>query len=162
MTISNKTERWREIDGYPNYLVSDYGRVHSKGSNRVLRSSPNRYGIHKIRLYNDDGYKDFYLHTLVMKTFGRIMQDGDQIKHRNGNRHENHINNLYVMNRRKSDIPRFQPVSGRGRAMYIVETGQIFSNARECAYYLNGSYSAIYACLRGERGFHLGFTFRYL
>lgn len=160
--LSYETERWKEISGYPNYLISDYGRIHSRTSNLLMRSTPNRYGIHKIRLYNDDGYQDFYVHRLVMRAFGHKMFEGDQVKHKNDNRSQNHISNLYVVNRKKSLIPRYQPVSLRGRPIFVVETGEIFSNARECAYKLNGSYSAIYACLRGERKQHLGFTYKYL
>lgn len=156
------TEEWRKIRGYPNYLASSQGRIHSLTSECIIKTTPNRYGIHKIRLYNEHGYKDFYLHTLIMETFKRRLREGDQVKHKNGDRDDHHIDNLYVVNVTKSDIPAYQPVSERGRPMFIVETGEIFSNARECAYAINGSYSAIYACLRGERGQHLGYTFQYL
>jgi hypothetical protein len=48
------------------------------------------------------------------------------------------------------------------KKVMIVESGEIFASARACANYINGDYSAVYRCLRGNRETHLGFTFVYI
>jgi len=48
-----------------------------------------------------------------------------------------------------------------GKKIRIKETGQVFMSARICARYIGGDFSKIYACLRGVRGKHKGFTFEY-
>jgi hypothetical protein len=48
-----------------------------------------------------------------------------------------------------------------GSAVRIIETDEVFRTARDCANYIGGDYGSIYACLRGDRRSHMGFTFEY-
>jgi hypothetical protein len=47
------------------------------------------------------------------------------------------------------------------RKVLIVELGRVYLSAREAAKAIRGEFSAVYAVLRGERGQHRGYTFRY-
>lgn len=47
------------------------------------------------------------------------------------------------------------------RRVVIVELKQVYLSARAAANAIQGEFSAVYAVLRGERGQHRGFTFRY-
>lgn len=46
-------ELWRDIPEFPNYMISNYGRVYSKGRNRVINVSYTHSGHAKISLMND-------------------------------------------------------------------------------------------------------------
>ena len=48
------------------------------------------------------------------------------------------------------------------QAVKIKETGVVFVNARECAAAIGGDYSSVYACLRGVRSTHKGYSFEYV
>jgi hypothetical protein len=48
------------------------------------------------------------------------------------------------------------------KKVVIIETNQIFASVRACAKFIGGDYSAVYRCLRGDRGSHMGFTFEYV
>jgi hypothetical protein len=47
------------------------------------------------------------------------------------------------------------------KKVVVKETGQVFASARVAAEKLDGDFSAIYRCLRGERKTHKGVTFEY-
>ena len=56
----------KEIEGFPEYLVSNLGRVWSKHSNKWLTPIKGNY----IRLYINLGRKNrFYVHQLVANAF---------------------------------------------------------------------------------------------
>ena len=48
------------------------------------------------------------------------------------------------------------------RKIKVVETGKIYMSARTCARHIDGDFSSIYACLRGEHTKHKGYTFEYV
>ena len=45
-------EIWKPIDGYESYLVSSFGRIYSKKSNRLLKPSKANNGYMGIELFN--------------------------------------------------------------------------------------------------------------
>jgi hypothetical protein len=38
-------EQWRQINGFPDYLVSDEGRIQAEKSGRILAQSENQFGV---------------------------------------------------------------------------------------------------------------------
>ena len=64
-----KDEIIKEIEGFPNYLISSLGRIWSKYSNKWLTPTKNIKGNY-IRLYINLGRKNrFYVHQLVANAF---------------------------------------------------------------------------------------------
>lgn len=47
------------------------------------------------------------------------------------------------------------------RKVLVVELNRVYLSARHAAEAIRGEFSAVYAVLRGERGHHKGYTFRY-
>ena len=79
-------EHWKQIDDYPLYEVSDFGRVRSsiKRPKRILKPQKNSRGYYRIHLRNDHGIKLFFVHRLVASAF---------VENPEGKPHVNHIDN---------------------------------------------------------------------
>lgn len=158
-------EVWVEVEGYPNYAINNRGEVLSLNNDRILKVRPNTEGYLRVALSHEGVVKDFYVHQLVGQAFMSEFKLGDQLLHVNGDNTDNRPENLYPRKRVQSDsllrrslIP---PERFRGKRVRIIETGQVFRTARDCADYIGGDYSSIYSCLRGVRKQHMGYTYEY-
>lgn len=162
-------EVWAEIEGFPNYAVSNYGFVVNLTTNKFVKGIPNSKGYLKVRLYRNrelGGAKELYIHQLVGKAFFGDYRHGIQIKHVNGDKDDNSVPNLQMrLGVRINGMPYDpNPPSGRaswGKRVRIVETGEVFRSVRDCARYINGDYTSIYKVLRGQRASHLGYSFEF-
>ena len=65
MSLGLDSESWRAISGYPNYQVSDLGRVRKTTTWRILRGSVNPTGYRTIGLTQDGKKTTHYIHHLV-------------------------------------------------------------------------------------------------
>lgn len=116
-TTSNlKNETWKDIEGYCGvYQISNCGRVKSLdryieqrrggGSiyNRFIKGRilslgrTNGNGYHIVQLsngYNDQPKNNEYIHTLVAKHFIPNPQNKPTVNHKDGNKSNNHVDNL--------------------------------------------------------------------
>ena len=81
-------EEWEPIEGFSRYLVSNRGEIQNYDTGRIMRTSINAQGIHKIGLISDQGGQGTRsVKTLVARAFvdGEselmntvIQKDGDQ------------------------------------------------------------------------------------
>ncbi len=154
------SEQWMAIDGYPNYEVSNMGRVVNIKRGALLTPRRNEDGYLRVSLSHLGLVKDFYLHRLVAAAFMVDYNPRQQVIPVNGDLEDCRASNLHM--RRE---PRFTIVPRRiravGRKVVVVETGDVYRTARDCADYIGGDYGSVYACLRGERRSHLGYTYKY-
>ena len=153
-------EAWVAICGYPNYVVNNYGDVINVITDKKLRPTPTPDGYLKVALSNEDGVRFYYIHQLVAKAFFDSFREGVQVRHVNGDNNDNRTVNLVLRGGVKTTTDR-ELGEGWGKRVQIVETGEVFRTVRDCARYIGGDYSGIYACLRGERKQHLGYSFEY-
>lgn len=116
MEIGNMEEIWKDIKGFEGlFQVSSFGRV--KTLKRVVRyTQRNQYGefetsktiqekIQKPRK-TKSGYlrvqlfdKEFYVHRLVASAFIRPLKPKEEINHIDGNKANNHVDNLEIVSR---------------------------------------------------------------
>lgn len=158
-------EVWVDVEDYPNYAVSNRGEVLSLNNDELLSLRPNAQGYLRVALSREGRVRDFYVHQLVAQAFLPDFRLGEQLIHVNGDNTDNRPENLHprkyireASRLRRERIPRERL---RGNRVKIIETGQVFRTARECADYIGGDYSSIYSCLRGERKKHMGYTYEY-
>lgn len=90
-------ERWSYIENSPYHYISDYGRIFSTHTGKILSEIDNGNGYKTIRIRNNKNgrYKHHYLHRLVAKYF--ICDNADnnmQVNHIDRNRANNHFSNL--------------------------------------------------------------------
>ncbi len=98
-----EAEEWKSLDflGYPNYEVSNFGKVKSMNYNRtgkekILKQSKNRWGYLYVTLSKDNKQKKFTIHRLVALAFipNDNPTDKNQINHLDENKENNHVFNL--------------------------------------------------------------------
>ena len=90
-------EEWRKIEGFPNYTISNLGRVCSTKREQavILKARKNRYGYLQVYLCNEN--KKFYnkkVHRLVASAFISNHNDNTEVNHINGNKTDNNVSNL--------------------------------------------------------------------
>lgn len=104
MAVYGLSEEWRPVEGYPGYEVSDLGRVRSWRSNgkgggfraspRVLSPSKKRNGYLQVNLWRDGVRSTFTVHSLVAEAFIGRRPDGQECRHRDGDKANNRKGNL--------------------------------------------------------------------
>ena len=96
-------EIWREIEGYPNYMVSNMGRVKTLErvvsgrllKEKILKPMINRDGYCYVNLYyNTKKYKSKALHRLVAQAFLPNPNNLPQVNHKDENKTNNVVENL--------------------------------------------------------------------
>ena len=100
-------EIWKDIDGYTGYQISSYGNVRTYNkitysNNKIKRVWKDRIlkqkiskkdNIHRVILWLNGKPKTFTVHRLVAEAFlGKC--PNMTVNHKDGNRHNNHIENL--------------------------------------------------------------------
>ena len=90
-------ENWKKIEGYPNYSVSDLGRVRNDKTGMILKPSlvgrPGRKYL-SVVISNKGKIKHFYLHRLVILSFIPNAENLPQVNHKDGNKLNNNLDNL--------------------------------------------------------------------
>lgn len=88
-------ELWKEIDHFPGYQVSTFGRVRSDKTERILSLNLNQYGLLQVGLMRNGIQFHRSVPLLVAKAF--IFQPSgpfDTPINLDGDRHNNHVDNL--------------------------------------------------------------------
>lgn len=89
-------ERWKFIENYPDYEVSDKGKVRSykRGWLHFLKLIKDQGGYFHVTLYNDKSYKTFRIHRLVLEAFIGYASNNYEANHKDGDKENNNFTNL--------------------------------------------------------------------
>lgn len=89
-------EEWRTIEEYPNYQISNFGRIKSLwfGREKILKQSIHKNGYSHITLHKEDKMKTFLTHRLVAMTFIPNPNNYPQVNHKDEVKTNNCISNL--------------------------------------------------------------------
>lgn len=87
-------EFFKEIDGYPNYEVSNLGNVRNKKTGKVLRPGRCGGGYLLVHLYKDGKVEHFKVHRLVASAFILNPNSKPCVNHINGCKTDNRVENL--------------------------------------------------------------------
>ena len=92
-------EQWALIEDFPDYSVSDHGRVRSNKTGRILVLTVNQFGLQQVGLRRDGRQWHRSVPLLVAKAFlpelpVRHKRPFDTPINLDGNRLNNHVSNL--------------------------------------------------------------------
>ena len=156
--------RWKDIDGYPNYRVSDDGIVENKRTGRTLKHGDNNSGYPTVNLYNNGDRTTKSIHRIVAETFIDGFENDLEVNHKDGDKHNNFQDNLEWTTHSDNELHAYKIGLKHGpnrRPVKVVESGEVFESINECARAINGDDSHIGKCLSGKHKSHLGLTFEY-
>lgn len=88
------TESWALITAFPNYEVSNCGRVRNIKTGRVLKPGTQNFGHKNVLLCISGQIFDCSVHRLVLQTFVGPCPQGMECRHLDGNPANNHVDNL--------------------------------------------------------------------
>lgn len=162
-------EIWKPILDFPNYEVSNMGRVRNVKKDRILIPKPSKFGYMHLALYNADGYrKNLYTHRLVAEAFIPRDDPNMQVNHIDGDKSNNVVDNLEWCTASENCKHAFRtglkaPIKHpNSMPVRIVETGESFASLRKCANAMNGDRKSITRCLDGVQDTHKGLHFEYV
>lgn len=101
----------KNIIGYKHYQILPNGKVYSKRFKKFMVNVPNDKGYTYVSLCKDGEKKNTYIHTIVAKHFiDETYQDDDYsieaivVNHIDGNKSNNHIDNLEIITQAENNI----------------------------------------------------------
>lgn len=163
----SEQEQFKEIDGFSHYLISNYGRVINKDTNRILKASI-VCGYYKVKLSEKGKVTDFLVHYLVQKYFnGTLPQKKKEcIDHIDGDKLNNMADNLRVVTFQENSNAAFyqqnlthsiKPIEQYSKSGDFIRS---FPSCREAARVLGLDSSSITKVVNGKRKTCGGFIFR--
>ena len=177
-------EIWKQVYDYPDYKVSNYGRVWGKRYSKILKPQKDRYGYLYVNLYKKGKLKSIKIHRLVAAHFICLVPEPNksledyQVNHLDEDKTNNIVTNLtYIdckgnINYGTANIRRGKAMSGENHPMYgrprigktilCVETGRIYHSTREAAADVGVASTGIVKCCNGKRNICAGYHWRYL
>jgi len=91
-----ENEIWKTIEEYPDYEVSNFGRIKSLKfeKEKILRQCKGNRGYFQIDLYKNKKSKTKYVHRLVHEAHKEKLEEGYDAHHINGDEEYNFVENL--------------------------------------------------------------------
>jgi hypothetical protein len=131
-------ERWREIDLFPGYSVSDHGRIRSDRWTKLLSLNVNQYGLLQVGLMRDGIQHHRSVPLLVAKAFlPAIPGPFDTPINLDGDRLNNHVDNLMwrprwfaIKYNQQFRYPFDNPITSR---IVDLKTGEVSDNSFDCS-----------------------------
>ena len=131
-------ENWKEIEYFPEYSVSDHGRVRADNSGRIMALNENQYGVVQVGLMRDGKQFHRSVPLLVAKAFlPSVHGPFDTPINMDGDRHNNRLENLTwrprwfaIKYNRQFRYPYENPIMS---PIVDLKTNEVSENSLECA-----------------------------
>lgn len=85
-----------KIKDYNDYSISREGKIYSFKSEKFLKTYPDKNGYHYVNVRNDLSSARKYVHRLVADAFLLKLNNRIYVKHKDGDKSNNHVDNLYI------------------------------------------------------------------
>lgn len=166
------SEVW-QFSGIDGYWVSDRGEVEKRRTFERIAPYDGRTGVPYIDIISSSGGYKGPLWKLVVMAFYTGSHYNLEVQYADGDKWNCSLDNIVLLytdpTGKKRPVGWQEDPYGRRRIdrrlkhkVQIVETGEVFSSAAECAEKIKGTKHGISKCLNGKLPRHMGFTFRYI
>lgn len=162
------TLKIKQIVGYPDYSITNEGDVISfKGKIKILEPLKKLQGYLTVKLRNENGVKEFYIHRLVVTAFSKFTKTKKIVNHLDGDKKNNNESNLvastYSENRIHGLLGKKITINKSKILIINIKNGKILKvdSKKEAAIKLNVSPSAIYNCLNNLQKTIKNYTIEY-
>ena len=155
-------EKWKSIEGYPNYQVSSLGRVKSLNYRRtkkekILKLIKNRNGYLQVNLYKGKKMKTMYIHILVASAFvqnnsifNTEINHIDECKTNNCASNLEWCDHIYNINFGSHNE---RMAKSKSKPVICIETGKIYPSTIEIERQLGFSNANISRCCNKKYGY---------
>lgn len=115
---------WKDIPNFEGlYQASTNGKIRSLYKDKILKQEISKNGYCKIMLCKDKKRKLFSVHRLIAKTFLNDYDNNLQVNHKDGNKQNNHIENLEMVTAKENIRHSFKnklqvPKKGKQHPLY--------------------------------------------
>ena len=158
-------EEWRQIQKHPNYDASSEGRIRNRKTGRILKTRINDRGYESVCLHDRGEQTSTRVHRLIAETFIDENCEGLDVNHIDGNKTNNHIDNLEFCTRKENVQHAFKNGLNHGtrkKPVRIIETGEEFDSVNECAIAIGADRTQVVQCLHGRCGTCRGYHFEFI
>ncbi len=87
-------EIWKPIKDYPNYEISNLGKVKNIKTNKLISVSVHKHGHHVVRLWSNSKTRLFNIYRLLAIHFIPNPENKREVNHIDGNRMNFELSNL--------------------------------------------------------------------
>ena len=163
-------EIWRDIEGYEGlYQVSNIRRVKSlnynrSGKERALKQQKNKGGYLWVWLHKDGEKKHCLIHRLVAQAFISNPENFSEVNHIDEDKTNNCIENLEWCDRLYNcnfGTRNERRVKSKSKPVMCLDTGEVFSSAKEAQEKTGIFASAIGACARHKKHYYTAGSFHW-
>lgn len=139
-----KEEIWKVIEGYPNYEVSNLGRVRNIKFDRVRKPMIDKDGYLYVVLSLNGKTTNNKIHRLVASAFIPNPENKREVNHINGIKTDNRVENLEwntrsenIRHAHKTGLKRNLNGGKPKQRVRCIETGQIFETQNQASKYFD-------------------------
>jgi len=107
-SVYEQSLTWKAIPGYHLYEINQNGIVRRRLGGKIVPWTYCTNGYPQVSMANDDGKRTTKtVHKLVVTTFIRALQDGEEINHKDLKRHNPRLDNLEIMASKKEHFAKY-------------------------------------------------------
>ena len=161
------TEKWKSVDNFDRYEVSNLGKIRLLRSSRLLRIQFNRCGYRNIALCNDVERKTLSIHRLVAIAFMHNPDKKKTINHIDGDKTNNKVDNLEWSTYQENMNHAMETgLINNGKKIVMIgldgEEKNVFNSGLEAERLTGINQGNISSCCLGRRKTTGGFRWRFL
>lgn len=97
-------EPTKKVKGFENYLVTQDGIVFKEGAPKPLSQTKVNSGYLTVELWRDGSRRRIAVHVVVAEAWIREREQGECIRHLDGNKLNNNVSNLAVGSRKDNEM----------------------------------------------------------